>query len=226
MPFVAFLWQIHPWHICNCHKNCDPRDTDTFLFAKEKPENSGISWSDEATEVMERKLVLSTNSMTHCGILSWYFTLSLYMVTQRFPYHCCSSNHMSAISNQAWLLGFIHKLLSQKFWQVMCTIITKNRSLSVFFLSLSQSWEVSHLNQRQLLTLWCKAYFMLNMQTEIRLRCQFKIETMPSEKKGISFWLCMWVVLCRNGLGIVATVLLCWFFSVCKWGLSSVFIIN
>ena len=94
------------------------------------------------------------------------------------------------------------------------------------FLSLSQSWEVSHLNQRQLLTLWCKAYFMLNMQTEIRLRCQFKIETMPSEKKGISFWLCMWVVLCRNGLGIVATVLLCWFFSVCKWGLSSVFIIN
>ena len=44
------------------------------------------------------------------------------LVTRKFSYHCCSSNAVSAMSNQAWLLGLTHRPLSRKFWQATCTV--------------------------------------------------------------------------------------------------------
>ena len=162
-----------------------------------------------------------------------YSNMSL--ITRKFSYHCCASNSVSAISNQAWLLGLTHRLLSRKFKQATCTIAANNHfsfrrfsyfaKISINFL-IEPKMALPVSNYVTGLLLRCDARrrqavyppFPGN-KTEGEKGSRLKIETVPSWRKPFYFRSCKWVVSCRNCLSTVPKL---WRAVPCKWGLNFV----
>ena len=129
---------------------------------------------------------------------------------------------VSAMSNEACLLGFTHKLLSPKFWQAKCAFAANNRfSFRLFFLfrqdvdqfpcwteDASSCLDLSHILLSRCDARWWQAVYqpLSGNKTDEENGCRLIIGTVPSWRKTVYFGSCKWVVPCQNGLGAVPKI--------------------